>query len=90
MFKVHLGSHTGSCNEHYFSVFKQKLTLPVLDKEVHQMQRGLIGRPYCVVQCRLSGFLQGAIKHSLLRDWAASILLCVKMCVCMCVCVVSI
>lgn len=41
------------------------------------MQGGLVSSPYGVVQCRLSGFLQGAVKHSkdtVRRSWAASIL----------------
>ena len=51
--------------------------VPVLHKEVHQVQRGLVSSPYRVVQCCLPGFLQGATKHSkdkVRQSRAASIL----------------
>lgn len=56
--------------------FKEK-KIPVLDQEVHQVQRGLVSSPDRVVQCCFPGFLQGAIKHSrrtVRPSWAASIL----------------
>lgn len=49
------------------TLFHLVVKVPVLHEKIHQVQRGLVGGPYWVVQCCLSGFLQGAIKHSTRR-----------------------